>query len=352
MNGSNATAPLTEAAPATPNVAGAQLPEELPARRSPSLSGDPNATDLSFLIPVMNEEQSVTPLLHGIVAAVEPLNLSFEVIFVDDGSTDGTVGAVKELHRNDPRVKLVRFRRNFGKAAALTAAYEHSVGKILITMDGDLQDDPTEIPRFLDELGVDELDLVSGWKKKRHDPLSKTLPSRLFNLVIRKVAGVPLHDTNCGFKAYRREVWDQVSIYGDLHRYIPVLAARRGFRIGEIEVEHHAQRHGRSKYGWDRLYKGLLDLITVLFITRYTRRPLHLFGGVGLLLGGAGSAVCLWLAISWLQGARLSNRPLLLLGVLLIVVGFQVLTTGLIAQMITDKGFRRSDSYSVKETIG
>ncbi len=308
--------------------------------------------DLSVLIPVMNEEDSISPLFDQIVAAIEPLNLSFEVVFVDDGSTDGSVEAIRGLHERDERAKLVRFRRNFGKAAALTAAYEHSLGNILITMDGDLQDHPAEIPRFLEMLEREDMDLVSGWKKKRHDPLSKTIPSRLFNLVIRRVAGVPLHDTNCGFKAYRREVWDQVSIYGELHRYIPVLASRRGFRIGEIEVEHHARKHGRSKYGWDRLYKGLLDLITVLFITRYTRRPLHLFGGVGLVCGGAGSAICLYLALSWLQGARLSNRPLLLLGVLLIVVGFQVLTTGLIGEMITYKGFRRADSYSIKETLG
>lgn len=334
-------------------------PEVLPVHEhleSELSSGVPKAADadtlhVSLLIPVMNEQESIPTLVEKIVAEMEALGLSFEVVFVDDGSTDQSAEVIRTLHARDARVRLVRFRRNFGKAAALTAGFQHSKGRILITMDGDLQDDPAEIPRFLAKLEEDDLDLVSGWKKKRNDPLSKTLPSKLFNLVIRRVAGVQLHDTNCGFKAYRREVWEQVAIYGELHRYIPVLANRRGFRIGEIKVEHHARRHGRSKYGWDRLYKGFLDLLTVLFITRYTRRPLHLFGAAGLLAGGFGGAICCYLAVQWFFGKTLSNRPLLLLGVLLVVVGFQVLTTGLIGEMIAYKGFRREDSYSIKETL-
>jgi hypothetical protein len=214
-----------------------------------------------------------------------------------------------------------------------------------------LQDDPDEIPRLLEALESKDLDLVSGWKRHRNDPASKRWPSRLFNWVTRRVAQVPLHDFNSGFKIYRREVLEQVSIYGELHRYIPVLASRRGFRVGEIEVRHHPRRHGTSKYGWDRLYKGLLDLITVLFITRYTRRPLHLFGVFGLMFLGLGFAVNLYLAILWFQGQTLSNRPLLLFGVLLMVLGFQILTTGLLGEMITFKSFRRTDSYSVKELV-
>ncbi len=218
-------------------------------------------------------------------------------------------------------------------------------------MDGDLQDDPDEIPRLLEALEAGPFDLVSGWKQNRRDPLSKTLPSKLFNWVTGKLAQVDLHDFNCGFKAYRREVLEEVPIYGELHRYIPVLASRKGFRVGEIAVLHHPRRSGVSKYGWDRFYKGLLDLLTVLFITKYTRRPLHLFGSFGLLAFGAGFLIDLYLALRWLQGESLSDRPLLIFGVLLMLLGLQVLTTGLLAEMMTHKTFRRSDSYSVKEIL-
>ena len=233
----------------------------------------------------------------------------------------------------------------------MSAGFDSALGDILITMDGDLQDDPKEIPRFLEALEEDDLDLVSGWKKKRHDPISKRYPSKLFNWATRRLAQVDLNDFNCGFKAYRREVVEQISVYGELHRYIPVLASRRGFRIGEIAVAHHPREHGVSKYGWDRFYKGLLDLITVLFITKYTRRPLHLFGVIGLLAVGAGFSINLYLFVLWLYGESLSQRPLLLFGVLLMLLGIQVLTTGLIGEMITFKNFRGSDSYSVRERI-
>jgi glycosyltransferase involved in cell wall biosynthesis len=242
-------------------------------------------------------------------------------------------------------------RRNFGKAAALCAGFDHSSGAIVITMDGDLQDDPEEVPRFLAKLDDENLDLVSGWKKERKDPASKRYPSLLFNWVTRKLAQVDLHDFNCGYKAYRREVLSEIALYGELHRYIPVLASRRGFAVGEMAVKHHPREHGVSKYGWDRYYKGPLDLITVLFITRYTRRPLHLFGVIGLFSISAGFCINTYLAVLWMLGESLSNRPLLLLGVLLMLVGIQVLTTGLIGEMITYKGFRRSDSYSVRELL-
>jgi glycosyltransferase involved in cell wall biosynthesis len=307
--------------------------------------------DLSVLVPVLDEVDSIDELAARVTAVAESLGLSFEIVFVDDGSRDGTTDRVRGAHQRDPRVKLVRLRRNFGKAAALCAGFDHCRGRLVLTMDGDLQDDPDEIPRLLEALEADDLDLVSGWKRQRNDPVTKRWPSRLFNWVTRRVARVPLHDFNSGFKVYRREVLEQVSIYGELHRYIPVLASRRGFRVGEIEVLHHPRRHGASKYGWDRLYKGLLDLITVLFITRYTRRPLHLFGVFGLLFLGLGFAVNLYLAILWFQGQTLSNRPLLLFGVLLMVLGFQIITTGLLGEMITFKSFRRTDSYSVKELV-
>jgi glycosyltransferase involved in cell wall biosynthesis len=307
--------------------------------------------EVTVLVPVLDEAATVGELAARVASVLDGLGKSFEIVFIDDGSRDGTAARVREARERDPRVKLVRLRRNFGKAAALCAGFDHSTGAIVITMDGDLQDDPEEIPRFLAALEEGDLDLVSGWKRRRRDPASKRLPSRLFNWVTRRLAQVDLHDFNCGFKAYRREVLGEIAIYGELHRYIPVLASRRGFSVGEIEVNHHPRRHGASKYGWDRFYKGLLDLITVLFITRYTRRPLHLFGGAGLLFLTAGFGINLYLALIWFGGDNLSNRPLLLLGVLLMLLGIQVLTTGLLGEMITFKNFQRRDSYSVREWL-
>ncbi|MFP3939173.1 MAG: glycosyltransferase family 2 protein [Thermoanaerobaculia bacterium] len=307
--------------------------------------------EVSVLVPVLNEEDTVDELARQVAGVLEGLGRSFEIVFVDDGSSDGTAHRVREIHEGDLRVKLVRLRRNFGKAAALSAGLDHSRGALVLTMDGDLQDDPREIPRFLEALEDGGLDLVSGWKRQRRDRTTKRLSSRVFNWATRHLARVDLHDFNCGFKAYRREVLEQVAIYGELHRYIPVLASRRGFSVGEIEVHHMPRRHGASKYGWDRYYKGLLDLLTVLFLTRYTPRPLHLFGVLGLLLLGGGFGINLYLAIAWFGGEPLSQRPLLFLGILLMVMGLQVLTTGLLAEMIAYSGFRRRDSYSVKEHL-
>jgi glycosyltransferase involved in cell wall biosynthesis len=317
---------------------------ELPVRASPEL-------DITVLVPVKDEEATVGDLATQVAATLDALGKTFEILFVDDGSRDATAARVRAAHAAEPRVKLVRLRRNFGKAAALCAGFDHSCGRLLITMDGDLQDDPAEIPRFLETLETRGLDLVSGWKRHRRDPIGKRWPSLLFNWVTGKVASVPIHDFNCGFKLYRREVLQEVAIYGELHRYIPVLASRRGFAVGEIEVLHHPRRHGVSKYGWDRLYKGLLDLITVLFITKYTRRPLHLFGAFGLVFLAGGFGINLYLAILWFRGQPLSNRPLLLFGVLLMLLGIQVLTTGLLGEMITFKNFERRDSYSVREIV-
>ena len=325
---------------------------DLPAARESAVAAPvPPPIEVSVLVPVLDEAATVEELAARVAAVLDGLGRSFEIVFIDDGSRDGTPERVRAARERDPRVRLVRLRRNFGKAAALSAGFDHSRGAILVTMDGDLQDDPDEIPRFLATLEENGLDLVSGWKRRRRDPAGKRIPSRLFNWATRRLAQVDLHDFNCGFKAYRREVLSEIAVYGELHRYIPVLASRRGFLVGEIEVEHHPRRHGVSKYGWDRFYKGLLDLITVLFITRYTRRPLHLFGAFGLLFLSAGFAINLYLAILWARGAYLSNRPLLLLGVLLMLLGIQVLTTGLIGEMITLKNFRRRDSYSVKERL-
>ncbi len=322
---------------------------------APPLDPTPEATgealDVSVIVPVLNEAESVGELAARVSRVLGELGRSFEIVFVDDGSRDGTAEAVRLAREADARVKLVRLRRNFGKSAALSAGFDHASGRILVTMDGDLQDDPEELPRFLAAIEEQGFDLVSGWKRQRHDPISKRYPSRLFNWATRAFAKVDLHDFNCGFKAYRREVVEEVSVYGDLHRYIPVLASQRGFAVGEIEVRHHPRRFGSSKYGWDRLYKGLLDLITVLFITRYTRRPLHLFGAIGLVALALGFGINLYLAVLWAQGEGLSRRPLLLLGVLLMILGIQVLTTGLIAEMINSAAFRRRDSYSIRELL-
>ncbi|MEO8276084.1 MAG: glycosyltransferase family 2 protein [Thermoanaerobaculia bacterium] len=311
----------------------------------------PAAVDCSVLVPVLDEAESVLELARRVRAAMVSLALSYEIIFVDDGSRDATCERVREARVLDPRVKLVRLRRNFGKAAALTAGFDRAGGRLIVTLDGDLQDDPDEIPRMIDTLESGKFDLVSGWKHERKDPISKTLPSLLFNWATRKLAQVDLHDFNCGFKVYRREVLEEVPIYGELHRYIPVLASRRGFAVGELAVKHHPRRHGVSKYGWDRFYKGLLDLLTVLFITKYTRRPLHLFGAMGLVGLGSGLLINIYLAIRWFLGESLSNRPLLLLGSLLMMIGLQVLMTGLLAEMMTHRTFRRSDSYSVRELL-
>jgi glycosyltransferase involved in cell wall biosynthesis len=338
----------TKSAPAEAR-AGVRLAD----RPETGLADRPEAgLEVSVLVPVLNEVETVGELAARLAGVLDRLGKTFEIIFIDDGSRDGTAARIKEARGADPRVRLLRLRRNFGKAAALCAGFDVSRGEILITIDGDLQDEPEEIPRLLATLEAGGLDLVSGWKRRRRDPLSKRFTSRLFNSVTRRLAQVDLHDFNCGFKAYRREVLEEVALYGELHRYIPVLASRRGFSVGEIQVNHHPRRHGRSKYGWDRFYKGLLDLITVLFITRYTRRPLHLFGVIGMASFVGGFGINLYLAILWFRDiSNLSNRPLLLLGVLLMLLGIQVLTTGLIGEMITFKNFRRSDTYSIRERL-
>jgi glycosyltransferase involved in cell wall biosynthesis len=331
-----------------------ESPSERPRARetaAPLSSKAEGRIDITVLVPVLDEADSVAPLADQVRAVLDERAMQWEILFVDDGSRDDTAERVRELHRIDERVKLLRLRRNFGKAAALSAGFDHARGTLVLTIDGDLQDDPQEIPRMLDKLEVEGLDLVSGWKQRRQDPWTKRVSSRLFNWFTRQLARVDLHDFNCGFKLYRREVLEQVAVYGELHRFIPVLASRRGFVIGELPVRHHPRRHGRSKYGWDRAYKGILDLITVLFITRYNRRPLHLFGVLGLLSAGSGFVICGWLAWQWIGGANLSDRPLLLLGVLLMVLGIQILTSGLIGEMITFKSFQRSDSYSIKEWL-
>jgi dolichol-phosphate mannosyltransferase len=288
----------------------------------------------SVVIPVKDEAPSLPELVRRLLAVATTVPAAgFEIVLVDDGSSDGSWAVMREL-AVDARVRGLRLRRNFGKAAALQAGIAAARGEVIVTMDADLQDEPEELPRFLQAL-EGPVDVVSGWKRVRHDPWHKTVPSRLFNAVTARVSGVPLHDFNCGFKAYRREVFRDINLYGELHRFVPVLAHDRGFRIAEIEVRHHPRRHGRSKYGLARLFRGAVDLLTVLTIGRYAQRPGHLFGGVGLILGSIGFLLLLYLTLLKLfTGADIGTRPLLQLGILLSIVGIQTVLFGMLAELI------------------
>lgn len=312
------------------------------------------AVKLSFVIPLFNEESTLTPLFEQIKDVVETNELGpFEVIFINDGSTDHSWDKIKALKQIDPdSVRALNFRRNLGKAAALSAGFRASRGEIVITMDADLQDEPAEIPLLLAKMD-EGYDVVSGWKQLRQDPLSKVLPSRVFNAVTRWASGVKLNDFNCGFKAYRTEAARSLNLYGELHRYIPVLLHADGFCIAEIPVAHRRRTFGVSKYGWKRLFKGGLDLITVLLITRYLRRPAHFFGGFGLLSGFSGFMILSWLSIQKLiLGVGIGNRPLFFLGILLLLLGAQLISTGLIGELINRNGHRRAlGADVVKERI-
>ena len=291
--------------------------------------------DISIVIPLLNEADSLRPLMEQVRETMAASGSSFEAIFIDDGSTDGSMQILEQLYDAHDEVKVVQFRRNFGKAAAYAAGFDIAAGRMIVTMDADLQDDPAEIPRLIEKIDSGP-DLVSGWKKKRFDPLSKTIPSKFFNWVTGRLSGIPIHDFNCGLKAFRREVVGDIKIYGELHRYIPVLAHLEGYRIDEIVVQHRPRRFGETKYGWTRLLKGFLDLLTVMYLGRYIGRPLHLFGTIGILLSALGVAVNGFIALLWLRTGTIQNRhPLLFLGILLSVLGVQFMCTGLLADMIT-----------------
>jgi dolichol-phosphate mannosyltransferase len=283
-----------------------------------------------------NEERSVALLYDELEAALQPLGEEWEAVFVDDGSTDGSFAALTRLHAGHDNVRVIRLRRNFGKAAALATGFDNASGETVVTIDGDLQDDPAEIPRLLAKL-AEGYDLVSGWKTHRRDPLRRRIPSRIFNWVTGRVSGLRLHDLNCGLKAYRAEVVQGMRLYGELHRFIPVLAHYRGFRATEIPVNHRPREHGRSRYGVERYIRGFLDLLTVSFIGRYRHRPLHLFGGLGLVLGTIGFVVLTYLTVLKALGHAIGDRPLLTLGVLLVVVGLQFFSLGLISEMLTSQ---------------
>jgi len=307
--------------------------------------------EITVIIPLYNEEESLRELHKQLRDTLGRLGRRYELIFVDDGSTDASYRVLRDIKRMDHRhVKIVRFRRNYGKSAAISVGFEKAEGRSVITMDSDLQDDPSEIPQLLKKLD-EGYDLVSGWKKVRRDPLSKTIPSRFFNFVTGLLTGIDIHDFNCGLKAYRRDVVKTLKVYGELHRYVPVLAHWEGFKIGEIPVQHRPRKYGKTKFGITRFWRGFLDLLTVLFTTRYFRRPLHLFGFWGLLSTVAGTVIVCYLVVLWFLGlASLSNRPLFLGGIMLIIVGIQFISIGLLGEMIS-KTKQSDDQYSIREFI-
>jgi glycosyltransferase involved in cell wall biosynthesis len=292
-----------------------------------------SAVDLSIVVPVLNEREALPELLEELDRTCSALGRSFEVIVVDDGSTDGSIELVEELAEARPWLGGVKLRRNFGKSAALATGFGQAAGDVIVTIDGDGQDDPGDIPALLRAL-EGGADLVSGWKRDRQDPATRRWASHWFNRVTSRFSGLTMHDMNCGLKAYRGECARSLEVYGEMHRFIPVLAAQQGWRVTEVPVNHRARTHGSSRFGAERYLRGALDLITVLFIGRYQYRPLHLFGSVGLVLTLIGVAISLYLTVLKLGGEAIGQRPLLFLGVLLIVVGIQLLTLGLLGQML------------------
>ncbi|NQT35382.1 glycosyltransferase family 2 protein [bacterium] len=294
---------------------------------------------LSVVIPLYNEEGSLSELYRRLSQAVKDEFHPCEFIFIDDGSTDGSNGIIDKLRRDDKSVRLITFRRNQGKSAALAIGFKAARGKYVITMDADLQDDPAEIPNLIAKLD-EGYDLVSGWKKVRHDPLTKTIPSRLFNRVTSLLSGIPLHDFNCGLKIFKSEVARELSMYGERHRFIPVLAYMHGFRVGELIVNHHPRKHGKTKFGAYRFLAGFFDLITLLFRMKFLTKPMHLFGSLGLLSLLAGLGILSYLTIGWFHGRWIGNRPLLQIGILCVVTGVQLFTLGLIGEMIVEKSTR------------
>ena len=319
----------------------------------------PAPPDLSVVVPVFDEAESLPELTRRIADVCEGAGYTFDVWLVDDGSRDGSWSVIEALAERDGRFRGVRFKRNYGKSAALAVGFERASGRYVVTMDADLQDDPAEIPGLVAALeGTDgkggPYDLVSGWKRTRHDPMSKTIPSRFFNAVTRYSSGIALHDFNCGLKIYRNAVVKAVRVYGELHRYVPLLAKWEGYgRIGEKAVEHHARRFGRTKFGFERFVRGFLDLISVVFLTRFAARPMHFFGTLGSLAFLGGFVISLWISIEKVfYGKPIGDRPLLLLGVGLIVVGVQMFTTGLLGESIIQPRMENTARYGIAEETG
>lgn len=306
---------------------------------------------LSFVIPAKNEQESIEKLYKQIVQAVKKESFTYEIIFIDDGSTDKTFSVMSDLYKKDKKIKVIRFRGNFGKSAALQSGFDLVKGDIIFTLDADLQDNPSEIPNFLQKIN-EGFDLVSGWKKDRYDPWHKVIPSRILNWTASILTGVRLHDINCGFKAYRKEVLKHLNLYGEQYRFIPIIAAKQNFRVGEIIVEHKMREYGKSKFGIERNIKGLLDLLTITFLTGYIRRPGHFFGFFGILSFFAGFLIGIYIAfLRFTTGSIQYRNPLLFLGILLMIIGVQLVSTGLLAEMIVFSNRKTDYTSCIKETL-
>lgn len=314
--------------------------------------------DLTVVVPVFNEEESLPELVEWIESVAVKEKYEYEIILVDDGSRDGSWRVIKELSTKFEALRGVRFQRNYGKAAALQCGFGMAQGEVVVTMDADLQDSPEEIPGLIRMIRKDGFDLVSGWKKKRRDPLGKKLPSRFFNRVARINSGIRLHDFNCGLKAYRNEVVKSIEVFGDMHRYTPILAKRAGFgRIGEKIVHHSERKYGKTKYGWERLFTGALDLLTVSFITRFSKKPMHFFGSLGMLMMFFGFAVTVWLAADKIHAIRtrevyrqITEQPMFYLALLAVIIGVQLFLTGFLAELVSRSSADRN-KYLISEEL-
>lgn len=310
--------------------------------------------DLTIVVPLFNEEESLPELADWISRVCKEAHLSYEVIFVDDGSSDNSWKVVEKLYKVNSSLKAIKFRRNYGKSAALNKGFEAAAGDVVITMDADLQDSPDEIPELYKMIHDQGFDLVSGWKKKRHDPFGKTFPSKFFNWTTRRISKIKLHDFNCGLKAYRKDVIKNIEVYGEMHRYIPVIAKWAGFnKIGEKVVEHRARKYGITKFGMERLIKGYLDLLSITFISKFGKRPMHLFGSLGTLIFIAGFIIGVYLTVEKLFFGvyKMTERPLFFFGLLAMVLGVQLFLTGFLAEMVSRNAHDRN-AYKVQEKIG
>ncbi|TAJ12509.1 glycosyltransferase [Marinilabiliaceae bacterium JC017] len=314
--------------------------------------------DLSIIVPLYNEDESIKELFAWIRRVIDPLDWYYEVIFVDDGSTDASWEVVRELSKESDAAKGIRFRRNYGKSAALFCGFEAARGDIVVTMDADLQDSPEEIPEMVRMIREEKYDLVSGWKKKRFDPIGKTLPSKLFNRTVRMVSGIKLHDFNCGLKAYRKEVIKNIEVYGEMHRYIPLIAKQSGFQhIGEKVVQHQERKYGKSKFGIERTIKGFLDLMSVTFISKFGKRPMHLFGTLGTLMFLVGFGSAFWLGVRklWyvyhdISAQLVTDSPYFYISLVSMILGTQLFLTGFLAELVSRNSSERN-SYQVSEQI-
>lgn len=290
---------------------------------------------ISVVIPFYNEEENLTILYEQLIRVLDGMNRQFEIIFVDDGSTDKTFERMRELHDYDDRVKIIKFRKNFGQSAALKAGFDNVRGDVVISMDGDLQNDPEDIPLLLDTMETEDLDVVCGWRAERKDPLSKTIISKIANLIRRNITSELVHDSGCTFRAYRNGCVRDLELYGETHRFIPAMLQWKGYKIGEVKVRHHQRKYGKTKYNWQRLTKGFLDLIVITFWQKYSVRPIHVFGGLGLVLGFSGTIIGGYLGFMRLfYGQGLSDRPLFLLAILMVIIGVQFVVSGILADIM------------------